>query len=497
MTKTMKAVALGALGLIWAGLPIAAAADAAPAAPDETAQWQQAIDAAAAKGGGRVTIPAGRHLVGQLDLRSNVEIHLADGAVLEGLPGLEHYRVVELPFSEGTWSAILFAQNVTNVSVTGTGEICGNGTAWKIPEGYGGNQEGLRARGLFFADSKGIRLEGFTLRDAACWGIVLKRCEGVTARRVTVDSHANGNNDGFDIEAKDVLIEDCVVDAGDDAYCVKSNDPGFTVENVVVRRCVARSHSNGFKIGTATHGTVRNVRFESCRAEAPTRDFLDTRRSSRNFGRMHFYRPELAHLKVGGGLAAIAIENVDGGRVENVRADGIDVAGFMVPIFVRAGTRTGRSCGTPPGSQYVFRDIEIANVKGVSESAYASSVSGVKGCVLRDARLRNVDIVCRGADRARSEAAAARAVPDAAGRYPECTMFGGILPAFGLWADKVDGLTLENVAFRLREGGEDARPAVVLTPDDRVARRGDPASFVRHADIVKGGTLVFEMSANP
>lgn len=258
MAKTMKAIALGAVGAILAGVPLVArAADAA--APDETAQWQQAIDAAAAKGGGRVTIPAGRHLVGQLDLRSNVEIHLAEGSVLEGLPGLKHYRVVELPFSEGTWSAILFAQNVTNVSVTGTGEIFGNGTAWKIPEGYGGNQEGLRARGLFFADSKGIRIEGFTLRDAACWGIVLKRCEGVTARRVTVDSHANANNDGFDVEAKDVLIEDCVVDAGDDAYCVKSNDPGFTVENVVVRRCVARSHSNGFKIGTATHGTVRNV----------------------------------------------------------------------------------------------------------------------------------------------------------------------------------------------------------------------------------------------
>ena len=47
---------------------------------DETAQWQRAIDAAAARGGGRVTIPAGRHLVGQLDLRSNVEIHLSEGA---------------------------------------------------------------------------------------------------------------------------------------------------------------------------------------------------------------------------------------------------------------------------------------------------------------------------------------------------------------------------------------------------------------------------------
>lgn len=464
ISMNMTPVALAAVAFLALA---AAKAEGKPAA-DETAQWQRAIDAAAAHGGGRVTIPAGRHLVGQLDLRSNVEIHLAEGAVLEGLPGLEHYRIVELPFSEGTWSAILFAQNVTNVAITGKGEIFGNGMAWKVPERFGNNQEGLRARGVFFADSKGIRLEDFTLRDAACWGVVFKCCEGVVARRVRIDSHANSNNDGFDIEAKDVLVEDCVVDAGDDCYCVKSNDPGFTVENVVVRRCVARSHLNGFKIGTATHGTVRNIRFESCRAEAPTRDFIDTRPSWPNFGQNHFYRPELAHLKEGGGLAAVAIENVDGGRVEDVKVDGMDIAGFMVPIFVRAGTRTGRACGTPPGSQYVFRDIEIANVRGVSESGYASSVSGVRGCFLRDVRLRNVSIVCRGAGRALSAVAAAKTVPDVSGDTPQCYMFGGLLPAFGLWADKVDGLALENVSFRLRDGVDDVRPAVLLTSDVRV-----------------------------
>lgn len=140
----MTPVALAAVAFLALA---AAKAEGKPAA-DETAQWQRAIDAAAAHGGGRVTIPAGRHLVGQLDLRSNVEIHLAEGAVLEGLPGLEHYRIVELPFSEGTWSAILFAQNVTNVAITGKGEIFGNGMAWKVPERFGNNQEGLRARGF-------------------------------------------------------------------------------------------------------------------------------------------------------------------------------------------------------------------------------------------------------------------------------------------------------------------------------------------------------------
>lgn len=67
-----------------------------------------------------------------------------------------------------------------------------------------------------FADSAKIRLEDFTLRDAACWGIVCKCCDGVVARRVKIDSVVNVNNDGFDIEARNVLIEGCDVQSGDD-----------------------------------------------------------------------------------------------------------------------------------------------------------------------------------------------------------------------------------------------------------------------------------------
>ena len=58
---------------------------------------QRAIDAAAAQGGGRVSVPAGEYETASLVLRSNVELHLEAGAVLEdsgyevaGLPGANH-----------------------------------------------------------------------------------------------------------------------------------------------------------------------------------------------------------------------------------------------------------------------------------------------------------------------------------------------------------------------------------------------------------------------
>ena len=430
---------------------------------DETASLQRRIDEVAAQGGGRVVIGTGVHSTGQLDLRSNVDLHLERGAVLKGLPGLANYRVTAFPYSEGTWSAIVFAYGVTNVSVTGEGVIDGDGTAWPQPQG--GDNEGLRARGLFFGDSKGVRLEDFTLRDSACWGCVFKCCDDVVVRRVKIDSHANANNDGFDIEAKNVLIEDCDVDSGDDAYCLKSNDPRFVVENVRIRNCVARSHCNGFKIGTATHGTIRNVRFERCRAEAPRRDFRETRSYRPNFGKGYFYRPGYPSLPFGVGLGAITIENVDGGCVEEIVARDIEISGFQCPIFIRAGRRTGRSCGTPPSDICVFRNIRIENIRGKAEGEIPSSVTGVNGCRVKDVTFCNVDITCRPADPVRAKEALETPVPDVADRYPECTMFRPhILPAYGLYVDKADNVRLENVKFSLPPGQHDLRPSVFHCP---------------------------------
>ena len=146
----------------------------ANAAELETARWQEEVDRASERGGGIVSVPAGRHLVGQIDLKSGVELHLEEGAVLEGAVGLEHYRVVPLPYSEGlVWSAIVMAVGQTNVSITGKGEIFGNGHAWPLPRVFV-NHEGQRARGVVFADCRVVRLSDFRLRDTACWGCVFK-----------------------------------------------------------------------------------------------------------------------------------------------------------------------------------------------------------------------------------------------------------------------------------------------------------------------------------
>lgn len=180
----------------------------------DASRWQRQIDEVGAAGGGRVVVPAGDWETCPLRLGSNVELHLEAGARLLASTSRSGYATLPVGYSEGALFGVVSAMGVTNVSITGCGEIVGRGEMWPQPGEYGGNQEGGRPRGIVFAACRDVRLADFTLRDSPCWGIVLKNCDGVIARRVKIDSHCNANNDGFDIEARNVRIEDCDVDTG-------------------------------------------------------------------------------------------------------------------------------------------------------------------------------------------------------------------------------------------------------------------------------------------
>ena len=446
-----------------------ATALSAVASVDETSRWQVAIDGAAAAGGGVVNVPAGEHLVGGLELRSNVELHLEKGATLLAAVGLDHYRIVKYPYSEGDWSAIVMGLNITNAAVTGEGVIHGRGGKWPAPtkEDYKrGHQESLRARGMFFYRSKGIRLEDFTLKDVACWGIVLKECDGIVARKVTIDSHANHNNDGFDIESKNVLIEDCVADSGDDPFVIKSSNPDFVCENITVKRCTARGQANAFKIGMATRGIVRNVRFEDVRCEDATRVCTKLDDGTPTKLLTYHYRCKIGgRTPYGCMLNAICFACVDGGCVEDITVDGLDIAGgVLMPFYVRSDFRKeGReSGGAAPGRWNRLRNIRISNVRGRAMGPVASAIIGTEGFHVENVTLNGIDLEIEGAGEEASRAALGTPVPPPNGHYPSGDQFyPHIFPAYGLYTDRVDGLTLENVRFRLAPDTSDARPAIL------------------------------------
>ena len=431
------------------------------AEPCETERWQRAIDAASAAGGGTVTVPAGRHVVGSLFLKDNVTLELADGCVLEGMAGIENYRPVDVGYAEvrEPWYGLVCAVGATNVAIVGRGEIFGNGGAF-----LRGLRDG-RPRGLLFHRCRGVRLEDVFLHDLASWTCYLKGCDGVAVRRVRVDSHANANNEGIDIDSRNVVVEDCDFDSDDDGIVLKSDDPRVPVENVTVRNCRVRSNCSALKLGTGSHGGFLNVLFENCVCGVSGRATTDPQTGRGEIAQYRVetwpgstYDPSL--------LSGIAVECVDGARAEGITFRNISVEAAATPLFIRGGTRYGRAYGAmgvdlciPMGDARLLKNVTIENVKARATSFTACSITGTSGIRPSGIILRNVEISVPGAGEA-GRAEIGRPVPEKESAYPESNMFDGrMLPAYGLYIRHADGVRLENVRIDVR--GREVRPEVV------------------------------------
>lgn len=113
----------------------------------QTEGIQQRIDAVAAAGGGVVSVPAGEHVLkGPLHLRSNIELHLADGAKLVFSDDPSDYLPAVMSSWEGveckTLSPLVYAYGCTNVAITGGGTFAPRMKTWRSWFGRG---EGHRA----------------------------------------------------------------------------------------------------------------------------------------------------------------------------------------------------------------------------------------------------------------------------------------------------------------------------------------------------------------
>jgi len=117
-----------------------------------------------------------------------------------------------------------------------------------------------------------------TINNSPMWEIHPVLCTNVTVRGVTVISHGP-NNDGCNPESsRDVLIENCVFDTGDDCIAIKSgrnNDGrriGVPAENIIVRNSTMKDGHGGVVMGSEISGGVRNVFVENCKMDSPNLD---------------------------------------------------------------------------------------------------------------------------------------------------------------------------------------------------------------------------------
>lgn len=238
----------------------------------DTLAIQNALDAAAAKGGGTVVVPASdsspnMFLTGSLVIGANTTLQLAERASLLGSPDIADYPVINVRWEgefRGGHRALICASNAANVTITG-------GTIYGPPLPL---SKLRNPRGPVLIELTGCTnatLENFTAHYQQLWTIHPLFCKNFTARNLIIRSVA-ANSDGIDLDScADVLIEKCDINTGDDGIAIKSGrglaaqNLDRPCENIVIRDCrLEASKFAGLALGSEMSGGIRNVKIQNC-----------------------------------------------------------------------------------------------------------------------------------------------------------------------------------------------------------------------------------------
>jgi polygalacturonase len=414
----------------------------------------RAIDSCVARGGGRVTLPAGRYLCGSVRLKSNVELHLDPGAKIIAAPAsMKAYDESE-PFEGEEYqdgghtyfhNSLLWADGESNVSITGQGMIDGSGLTRKDTEKGGrvqGGSIGTGDKAIALKNCRDVTIRDVTIYRGGHFGIIVTGCELVTIDNVIVDT----NRDGIDIDCcKFVTVSNSKINTPhDDALVLKSSyalKRAVPCEQVLINNCVV----TGYKLGTLLDGTHQpeKVNWVCGRIKLGTES---------NGGFRNINISNCTCLWSSG----LAFEEVDQGRMENITVNNITMEHVHhYPIYITTGSRNRgpKECTAVSYGE----NINISNVVATDVDSLAGIiVTGLPGEPLRNISLHNIHIQYRGGG-TREQAQAA--YPEQGKRYPE-PKFSGPTPAYGLFARHVDGLSVHHLTFETQR--PDFRPAVML-----------------------------------
>jgi polygalacturonase len=376
-----------------------------------------AIDKCSKEGGGRVIIPSGEWFVkGPINLKSNVNLHLEKNATVKFSTNPDDYLPVVLTRFEGVelmnYSPLIYTYGQINVAITGEGILDGQADSdhwwpWRglkdetsrggyltqIAE-YGGWQEGmpeqsvarerlfeqaengvpvservygkgsyLRPNFIEFYNCNRILVQGITVKNSPMWVNHPVLSQNIVYDGVKVVSHGP-NNDGLDPESsKNIFIENCLFDTGDDCIAIKSgrNADGRRInvpsENVVIRNCTMKDGHGGVVIGSEMTGGVRNVYTEDCYMNSPNLDRV----------------------------LRIKTNAVRGGFVENVNMRNVEVGQVNdAVVLIDFYYEEGANGDFLP----VVKNINVRNVKS-NNSKYGLYLRGFNNSPIRDVTIED------------------------------------------------------------------------------------------------------------
>ena len=404
-----------------------------------TAAVQKAIDSCNAAGGGTVSVPAGNYKIGSIVLRSNVTLNLENGATLYGSTDIADYQPMTTDYVSLRTNVptiqLIYADNASNVAITGLGTIDGRGKAFpKLTW----NDEGItRPHLLRLIRCSDVTLSGVTLKNSGCWMQHYLACDRVKIHGITVINRNNYNNDALDLDGcHNVTVSDMIADSDDDGITLKSTSPRLC-EDITISNCVVSSHCNAIKLGTETNGGFRNIIVRGVVVK-PSAD-----QSSRYFG-------------LPTGHSAISLEIVDGGSMSNVDIADITITGTESPIFIRlADRRRPYAENAPIDKVGSISGIRLHDILIDGAGPTGCSITGIEGHPVTDVQISDVTMRHAG-----GQLVTAAPADEKIAEYPEATMWG-ILPAKGFWLNHTRNVTFRNV--NVITDAPDERPLFVAT----------------------------------
>lgn len=430
----------------------------------DTPAINRAIEAAAASGGGTVHFAAGQYVCFSIRLKSNVALHLDQGAVIiaaDALPedqsgGYDEPEPVQpweayQDYGHNHWhNSLIWGEDLHDISIYGPGRIWGRGLM-RGHDPSGRNKAETRTKGvgnksISLKNCRNVQLRNFQVLKGGWFAVLATGVDNLQIDGLTIDT----NRDGLDIDCcRNVRISNCAVNSPwDDAIVPKSSFAlGYLrpTENVEITNCYVTGayqdgtmldgtwkkfdpsvhvpHTGRIKLGTESNGGFKNITISNC---------------------------------IFDGCQGLALETVDGALIEDVTITNITMRDIVsAPIFMRLGSRLrGPSGSTKTGT---LQRVIVSNIVCSNAASHLGSIiSGVPGHEIQDLKLHNIYIQHRGGG-ARENAATLPAEDE--NKYPEPNMFGD-MPSQGFYLRHVENIEMSNI--EISATAADARPGIIL-----------------------------------
>lgn len=405
-----------------------------------TVAIQKAIDKCSSDGGGVVLFSTGDYVTGTFVIKSGVMIEVAEGARILGSTELEDYPEMIEEFKSVNSEnykfrqSLIYAEKANKIGIRGKGEIFfrGGKENFSSPETTG-SIDG-RPMGIRMIQCNNIVVQDIFLHDAASWMQNYIACNDLIFERMHVENQCNYNNDGLDPDGcKNVIIRDCLINAEDDAMCLKSGS-GLPCQNVLIENCEFYSTCNAFKLGTDTQGDFKNIVMRNVKlGGVPEPLFTDRGRQA---------------------STGLTLATVDGGNAYNILIQDITINQSRCPIFIRIGNRGRVMPGQPRPEVGYLSSVIIENVQGNKNFRQGSFISGINNHCIENVYIKNCELYMEGGG---TYEMTQQEVAENEGGYPDAHQFcmNG-LPSYGFYVRHAKNIVFDSVYVKPIK--EDMRP---------------------------------------